>query len=235
MTSVGIIGGIAPESTVDYYRRIVAGWQAARPGTSPHIIITSIDVNRVLELTATDRAALVEYLAAELDRLAAAGADFAVLAANTPHIVFDDLRERSPIPLISIVEATADAARERGLRRPALLGTRFTVEAPFYPAVFAERGMTVVVPAPDDRAMVHERYTRELLRVIFRDETRDEITALVARLRDEEGADSVILGGTELSLLLKDPTVAGVPALDTIAIHAAAIVGRLLEGEGTVG
>ena len=149
------------------------------------------------------------------------------MTANTPHIVFDELASRSPVPLVSIVEVCAEDARRRTLRRLALLGTRFTMEAAFYPEVFARHGIAVVVPGDADRTWIHERYVRELLRGRFRDETRRELVSLVARLRDVASIDGVILGGTELPLLLSAPVIAGVPALDTTELHVAAIVRRL--------
>jgi aspartate racemase len=227
MATVGIVGGLGPESTIDYYRRILETWERRDPSTAPSIVIDSLDARRALHLVATDRAALTEYLLASLRRLAGAGVDFAAMTANTAHIVFDELAARSPAPLLSIVEVCAAEARRRGLSRLALLGTRFTMEAPFYPAVSARYGITVVTPSEGDRAWVHERYVDELLRGDFRDETRRQITSLVSRLREEERVDGVILGGTELPLLLRTPVVADVPALDTTALHVAAIVERL--------
>jgi aspartate racemase len=227
MTTVGMVGGLRPESTIDYYRRILEAWERSDPSTAPSIVIDSLDVRRALHLVGTDRAALTEYLLASLRRLAGAGVDFAALTANTPHIVFDELAARSPVPLVSIVEACAEEAQRRGLTRLALLGTRFTMEAPFYPAVCARHGVVVVTPTEADRAWVHERYIGELLEGEFRDDTRAHFISLVRRLQDEESIDGVILGGTELPLLLSAPVVAGVPALDTTAQHEAAIVMRL--------
>lgn len=225
--SVGIVGGLGPESTIDYYRRILERWHEDDPTTAPSIVIDSLDVGRALRLVATDRAALTDYLLASVRRLAAAGASFVAMSANTPHIVFDEIAARSPVPLLSIVEVCADEARARGLRRLALLGTKFTMEAPFFPAVFARHGIAVVTPDAAERSWIHERYVGELLLGEFRDETRRELLALVARLRDAHGIDGVILGGTELPLLLHDAVVAGVPALDTTALHVAAIVRQL--------
>ena len=227
MATVGIVGGLGPESTIDYYRRILKAWARDDPTTSPAIVIDSLDVGRALHLVERDRPALVEYLLASLRRLAGAGVDFAAMTANTPHLVFDELAARSPVPLVSIVEVCADEARRRDLRRLALLGTRFTMEAPFYPAVFARYGIAVVPPNDADQAWVHQRYVREFLEGAFTDDARREFTSLVARLRDGENVDGVILGGTELPLLLSAPVVADVPVLDTTALHVAAIVRRL--------
>lgn len=225
--TLGIVGGLGPESTIDYYRRILEEWKRDDPSSSPPIVIDSLDVMRGLRLVEHDRPALVDYLSSSIDRLAAAGADFAAMAANTPHVVFDDLVARSPIPLVSIVEACADEAQRRNLHRLGLLGTRFTMEGSFYPEVFARRGMAIVAPDDKERIWIHERYVGQLLKGDFRDETRDGVKSVIRRLREEEKIDGIILGGTELTLLLSDATVEGIPALDTTALHVSAIVKRL--------
>jgi aspartate racemase len=160
-------------------------------------------------------------------RLAAAGVDFIAITANTPHLMYDELAEASSCPIISIVEVCAEEAQRRDIRRPLLLGTRFTMEAPFYPDVFARFGISVITPDDAERRWVHEQYVRELLNGDFRDGTRQAFLSLVERLREREGLDAVILGGTELPLLLQAPTVAGLPVLDTTELHVNAIVERL--------
>jgi aspartate racemase len=224
---VGLVGGLGPESTIDYYRRILVVWERRAPGSSPNVVIDSLDVQLALRLVASDRPALIDYLFESLERLTAAGSDFIAMTANTAHIVFDELAARARVPMLSIVEVCADEAQRLGLRRLALLGTRFTMEAPFYPTVFARRGIAVASPTEAERAWVHERYIGQLLKGDFRDETRDGIVEVIARLRDEERVDGVILGGTELPLLLKSATIAGLPTLDTTELHVAAIVERL--------
>lgn len=227
MAIVGIVGGLGPESTIDYYRRILEAWWREDPSSAPSIVIDSLDVQRALYLVEHDRPALVEYLLASVRRLAAAGADFVAISANTPHIVFDEIAERSPVPLLSIVEACADEARRQGLRRLALLGTRFTMEAPFYPTVLRRREIDVVAPHEADRAWIHERYVGELLKGEFREETKQAVVERVRRMRGEAQIDGVILAGTELPLLLPGPSIADLPALDTTALHVEAIVRRL--------
>ena len=231
MTSAGIVGGLGPESTIDYYRRILALWARHDPGSAPSLVVDSLDVQRALRLVEHDRPALVEYLLASLRRLGGAGVDFVAMTANTAHVVFDELAARSPVPLLSIVETCADEAERRGLGRLLLLGTRFTMEAAFYPEVFARRGLAVVVPDEGERTWLHARYVGELLAGDFRDATRIGVISLVERLRDAAGADGVVLGGTELPLLLPGETVAGLPTLDTTALHVAAIVERLRAGD----
>ena len=227
MATVGIVGGLGPESTIDYYRRILELWEQLEPSSAPSILIDSLDVRRAIRLVERDRPAFADYLFASVRRLAAGGADFVAMTANTAHLVFDDLVSRSPIPLLSIVEVCADEARRRGLRRLALLGTRFTMDAPFYPDVCSRGGVDIVLPNVQEREWVHKRYIGELLNGEFRDDTRQQFVELVERLRDDEGIDGIILGGTELPLLLTTPVIADLPVLDTTALHVSAIVDRL--------
>jgi aspartate racemase len=229
MAIVGLVGGLGPESTIDYYRRLLEGWGKIDASTSPSIVIDSLDVQLALRLVASDKPALIDYLGESIRRLAGAGVDFIAMTANTPHIVFDELAARSPVPLLSIVETCADEAQSRGLKRLALLGTRFTMEAPFYPEVFARRGLAVVTPSADERVLVHERYVGQLLKGDFRDETRNEIVSVIERLARDEGVEGLILGGTELPLLLRTDVVAGLPTLDTTSLHVEAILSRLRE------
>lgn len=230
MKTAGIIGGIGPESTVDYYRSIIATYkERLGDDSSPSLLITSLDVQKLLVLMTANRLPdVLAYLATEVERLARGGADFAVIAANTPHIVFDDLRRRSPIPMISIVEATRDAAAVLGVSRLLLLGTRFTMEARLYPDVCAAKGINVVVPDAAEREYIHGIYVSELLQGQFRDETRDALLAMISRFAAAGRIDGVVLGGTELPLLLRRPEHDGVPFLDTTRIHVDAIVSALL-------
>lgn len=227
MKIAGLIGGIAPASTIDYYRAIIAlAREREGDGSYPPVLIDSIDLQRMLRLVASDPRGLTDYLAAELERLARAGADLAALASNTPHVVFDELVRRSPIPLVSIVEAACSAATAMGVRRLGLLGTRFTMEGRFYPEVFSRAGLTLVAPPPDELTLVHDRYMGELVNGVFRPETRAEVMAVVDRLRARDGVDAVVLAGTELPLLLRD-AAAPVPLLDTTQLHVRAIVERM--------
>lgn len=227
MTSVGLVGGLGPESTIDYYRRIIDGWQRHEPRTTPPIVIDSLDPDRALYLVQHDVRALFDYILGSVRRLAGAGVDFIAITANTPHLLYDELAAVSSRPMISIVEVCAEEARRRGLSRPLLLGTRFTMEAPFYPDVLARFGIQVVIPDDEERRWAHDRYVVELLKGNFRTETRTEFVSLIERLRERQGIDGVILGGTELPLLLEMETAGGLPVLDTTALHVDAIVERL--------
>jgi aspartate racemase len=227
MAIVGIVGGLGPESTIDYYRRIIELWREADPNSSPSIIIDSLDVNLGIRLVSNDHHELTNYLLSSLERLARAGCDFAALAANTPHIVFDALARESPVPLLSIVEVCADEALRLGYHRVGLLGTGFTMGATFYHDAFAQKGIAVAIPNERDRSWLHERYLGELLIGDFRQETRSGVENLVERLREHERIEAIVLAGTELPLLMQSPTVAGLPVLDTTELHVRAIVRRL--------
>lgn len=230
MKTVGIIGGVGPESTVEYYRGIDASYREQKnDGSYPSIIINSVNLQRLLDLmNANELGAAADYLAPEIERLGKAGADFAVVAANTPHIVFDQLQARSPIPLISIVESTRDAARILGLKRVGLFGTRFTMRARFYPDVFSKAGITIVTPKEDEQTYIHEKYIGELLNNIFLPETREGLLTIANSLMARAGIEGLILGGTELPLILPDGKFDGIPFLDTTKIHVERIVNELL-------
>ncbi len=228
--TAGLIGGIGPESTLEYYRQIVEAFRARRPdGHFPLMIVNSIDLKPMLDLFAADRLSEVaERLHGEIERLARAGADFGVLSANSPHIVFDELARRSSIPLLSIVEATRDAAKARGLTRLGLFGTRYTMSGRFYPEVFAREGLEIVPPEEREQAYIHEKYLGELVNGIFLDETRERLIAIARAMSERDRIDGLILGGTELPLILKGDEAGGVPLLDTTRIHVARIVDALL-------
>ena len=144
-----------------------------------------------------------------------------------PHLVFSEVARRSPIPLISIIATCADAAKKQGMRRLALLGTRFTMDASMYPDEFRSRAIEIVTPGDTERTFIHDHYVSELLKGTFRPEVRQHVEMIVMRMRADERIDGVILGGTELALLLNAPTLAGLPVFNTTALHVDAIVKRL--------
>ena len=230
MKIAGIIGGIGPESTIEYYRLIISLYrERTRDGSYPQLIINSIDLQRMRTLIeANNLADLTEYLLQQIRKLAEAGADFGALSANTPHLVFDALRRRSPIPLISIVEVTCQAAKASGLKRLGLLGTRFTMAARFFPEVFAQAEITLVVPDAAEQEYIHDKYMNELVNGVFLPATRDGMLAIIERLRAEDHISGIILGGTELPLLLGGVKDAGIPFLDTTHLHVEQIVTRIL-------
>jgi aspartate racemase len=230
MKTLGVVGGIGPESTIEYYRFILDGYRArVSDGSAPHLIIDSIDVNRgIAMLDAKDLASLTNYVSASIDRLTRAGAQIALIAANTPHLVFDEVQKRATIPMISIVQATCDHARALGLKRLGLLGTGFTMRARFYPDTFARVGLELIVPNESERAYIHDKYINELLKNNFLPESRTRILDIIDRLRQEERIEAIILAGTELPLLLRGAEPKGLPFLDTTLIHVNAAVAAIL-------
>ena len=230
MKTVGIIGGIGPESTIEYYRFIIAGYRERKGDASyPSIIINSIDLNRLIAWMNADKLdEAAAYLVHEVEKLARAGADFGALASNTPHIVFDQVRARSPIPLISIVESACDAVQTLGIKRVGLLGTRFTMQGRFYPEVFSKAGIDLIVPDKTEQDYVHEKYMGELLNNIFLPETRDGLLTIVDRMKHRDRIEAVILGGTELPLILREAGDRGLPFIDTTRIHVERIVRELV-------
>jgi aspartate racemase len=230
MKTVGIIGGIGPESTIEYYRLIIASYRRQkRDGSYPSLLLNSIDMKKMLDLIGANELGVVtEYLLEEVRKLAQAGADFGALASNTPHLVFEALNRQSPIPLLSIVEAACYAAKILGLRRLGLFGTRFTMQGHFYADVFNREDMTLVTPSVDEQDYIHDKYMNELVNGVILPETRERLLAIVARLKDEEGISGLILGGTELPLILSGEREQGIPLLDTTRIQVERIVTQLL-------
>lgn len=230
MQTLGIIGGIAPESTIEYYRLIIASYRKQiADGSYPPLLINSIDLTKLLGLVTAGRLPeITEYLLAELQKLARAGADFGLLASNTPHIVFDDLARQSPIPLISIVRCACQNAKSLALKKVGLFGTRFTMQAKFYAEIFSKEGIEVVTPGPADQDYIHTKYMDELINAIFLPETRAGLLAIVERLKEKSDIQGLLLGGTELPLILRDNGETGIPFLDTSRIHVEVAVARML-------
>ncbi len=230
MKTLGIVGGTGPESTIEYYRRLIAGYRARNAERrAPAMIINSVDNKTLIDwITAGELATVTDFLVREIERLARAGADFALIAANTPHLVFDQVQQRSQLPLLSIVAATVDAAAAAGLRRLALFGTRFTMQAPLFPEAFAQRGMTIILPNEDEQAFIHEKYMGELFVGTIRDETRTALLDIGQAMKHRNNVDGLILGGTELSLILRESTAAWLPVLDTTQIHVDAAIEWML-------
>src|SRR6476646_4437752 len=224
MKTLGIIGGLGPESTLDYYQRIIALFRELTGNRHyPEFVIVSVDLRNGLDfMEANDLSGMANYLLEAIDKLARAGADVGIISANTPHIVFDEVAPKSPIPLISIVEATRAAAKAQNLKRLALFGTRYTMQATFYPKVFARDGIELFVPDAQDQNYIHDKYMNELVAGKFLAATRAGLLAIVDRIKATSHIDGVILAGTELPLILRDPIHKGIPFLDTTTVHVEA-------------
>ena len=218
MKTIGIVGGIGPESTIDYYRLLIAAGHQ-------RIIINSVAVQRLVGMMLyDDSTGVADYLCDSIEQLAKAGADVGLIAANTPHVVFPEVQSRSRIPLVSVVQAVAEHVHAAGMTKVGLLGTRFTMEGKFYPDIFARRGLSVVAPKRDDMEYVHAKYLGEFLQNQFLPDTREGVLRVIDRMKDDRGIQAVILGGSELPILLRSEAHHGLPLLDTTKIHVEAVL-----------
>ncbi|RNF39818.1 aspartate/glutamate racemase family protein [Planococcus salinus] len=231
MKKLGIVGGTGPESTIDYYQSIIAKYQEKR-GTKeelPELLINSINMYRIFELLENDRTEeLVDYLAEAVNSLERAGAEFAVIAANTPHIVFEEIQQKVKIPMISIIEETVSKAHEAGLEKIGLLGTKFTMENDFFKIPFTEKQKDVFVPTDSEQAYIHEKIVEELENGIVNPDTKKEYLAIVSRMIDRHGIEGIILGCTEFPMIFK-PEDLSIPQLNTTEIHVDKIVETIFD------
>lgn len=230
MQTIGIIGGMSAESTALYYRRLNEEARRRLGGLhSAECVIWSVDFARIETLQASgewDRAG------AELARIAVAldhaGAAVLLIASNTMHKVADAVRQATRVPLIHIAEATAARITAAGLKRPGLMATAYTMEQDFYTSALKAAGLEPVVPGAPDRAETHRVIYEELCRGIVREESRRAYEGIARRLI-RAGADCLILGCTEVGMLLDEGNVPA-PVFDTTLIHADAALEAALNG-----
>ena len=230
MKKIGIIGGVGPEATIEYYRLIINYYrEKIKDGSYPEILINSINITGMIKMIENDdKAGLVRYLSDSVISLSNAGADIALIASNTPHLVFDELAEISPIPLISIVEETCIEAKRTGIKKAGLLGTAFTMNNRFYHKVFEKSDIEIAAPDEESKAYIHSKIFGELVSGIIKDDTRKRFIEIIDTLKSVNGIDGLILGCTELPLILSDGDIPGIPFLNTTAIHAMGIVNRIV-------
>ena len=231
MKKLGLVGGMGPESTVPYYRGIIYGVRE-RMGSNvlPFLSLESVDVFDIQRFCNEGRYdELTGYLLAAVRNLAAAGAEFAALSANTPHIVFDQLKQQTPIPLVSIIEAACEEAERRGLSRLGLMGTIFTMKGSFFKKPFEEKGIQVISPREEEMAYINEKIYTELEFADVREGTREGLVRIIRRMVEEDGIQAIILGCTELPLALDD-RICPVPCLATMKIHIRTLVDGIVGG-----
>ena len=219
---IGILGGMSPESTVAYYEYITRSYTERFGDYSyPEILIYSVSFQPYVDWPNAERWDLVaQGLSDAAQRLVASGADLILIATNTMHIVFDQVQASVDVPMLSLLEAVASAIQSQGLSTVGLLGTRFTMEKTFYQDSLSLRGISVLVPDARDREFVNQVIYEELVAGQIHDGSRAGYVAVVEKLA-ERGAEGIILGCTEIPLLLREGDVS-LPLLDTTAIHAEA-------------
>jgi len=221
MKTIGLIGGMSWESSVVYYniinkkvREILGGFHCAK---SIMVTVEFAEIQRLQH--AEDWKALDEIMVKAAKQLEAAGADFVVLGTNTMHLCSPAIIENISIPFLHIAEATGMKITEMGLKKVALLGTRFTMEKDFYKTyIFNKYGIEVIIPDETEREQIHNTIYRELVQGLIKDESRKTFQQIIANL-EKRGAEGVILGCTEIPSLIKQTDVK-IPVFDTTAIHA---------------
>lgn len=223
MKTIGLIGGMSWESTVPYYRIINQVIKEQLGGLhSARAVLYSVDFHEIEVLQRTgDWEKAGEILASAARSLEAAGAEFIVLCTNTMHTVASVIEGAVSLPMLHIADPTAEAIKAAGHRTVGLLGTRFTMEQPFYrERLEREHGLNVLTPEEDDRAIVHRIIYEELCLGEVNPDSRVQYQRILSRLK-ARGAEAVILGCTEISLLVR-PEDTDVPLVDTTAVHARA-------------
>jgi len=230
MKKLGLIGGIGPESTIEYYSQIIKRFRALTGSNSyPELLIESIDMSRILEYVSNeDHDSLINFLKDRITIIESAQVDFGAIASNTPHIVFDKLSEKVNIPLISIVEETCKNAEEKGLKTIGLLGTMSTMSQGFYQKTANKHGIKIITPKENQMTYIHDKYVNELIYRNIKQDTKTELINIVNHLYQQFSIEGVILGGTELSLILSQDDFDKIEVLDTTKIHVDSIVKMIL-------
>jgi aspartate racemase len=225
---IGIIGGLSPESTVSYYLHITRTY-VERFGDYgyPDIIIYSVNLEKYHRWRSENRWDLIaDDLIASAKHLQKAGADFGLIATNTMHKVYDVVKESVDFDLIHLIDTTAVKAKEMGLKKLGLLGTRYTMSDGFYHDRIARSGLTVIIPQPEDQILVHKIIVEELVQGRMIEKSKSEYIRIIKEL-SSRGAEGIILGCTEIPLLIKQQD-SSVPLLDTAIIHADAALEHAL-------
>lgn len=220
MKTIGVLGGMSSVASAEYYRRINEGVNSQLGGhAAAELLLYSVDfgvIEGFIRDERWDQAA--EYLAERAQRLERAGAEFLILATNTMHRVADELQNAVGIPLMHIVDVTADAAAEDGASTLGVIGTKPVMEADFYRKRFADKGFEILVPAERDRDLVHRVIFEELTRGVIDDHSREEYLRILGDLV-ARGAQGIVLGCTEISLLVAAEDMPGTVLYDTTALH----------------
>ena len=220
MKKIGLIGGTGPESTVMYYKELNSRIDKLTNGKAmPDLSIESVDFRRAWEYVTTQKYdMLIDYLSEKVISLSKAGAEIISLTSATMYIVIDEIEAKTKTKLVSLPKAVADEATKNGYQKVGLLGTIFTMEQDYMKSDLIKAGIEVVVPGKDDRLLVAKRIFEELESGIVKESTLNEFNAIIGKMQKEQGAEAVILGCTELPLLLNNDNCV-LPCLDSVDIH----------------
>ena len=219
---LGLVGGLGPGATVHYYQQLVK--EHDQRGLVARMLIAQADMPRMRAAAERgDRIAMADHLADLIRRMAAGGAQIAAVSAITPHMCIRELTERSPIPLVDQLEEVAKGIRARGLKRVALFGTRYTVESRMFGQL---AGIEVVMPKPDEIAAIHETYFQIVDASAGNEEQFQRLRRIAHTLCDRDGAEAIVLAGTDLSLLFREDNT-DFPYVDAVKVHVDAIMQRM--------
>ena len=225
MKKIGMIGGLGPESTLDDYNQLIRSYREKSGSiNAPEIIVYSMDLTSVLNLIDEKKYdVLIEKLVQAINSIYRAGADFAFISANTPHVVFEEVNKLSPIPLISIIEETCKKVKECKVKKAGLLGTEFTMKSDFYKKAAESYDLEIVIPEKEEQLYIQDKLMSEIELGIFLDETRNGLLGIIKRMIDDEKIDGIILGCTELPLILTKSEF-GIEFFNTTKIHVDSII-----------
>ena len=230
MNKIGIIGGIGPESTVEYYRLLIKLFRTKLDTNQyPEILLYSIDMTEMLGYVFDNQLyELVKFLKSKIKILEKSNVDYVALASNTPHLVFEKLQESVNVKMISIVEETCKAISKSGIKKVGLLGTKSTMSKGFYQKAGENNGIEIVIPNDENQNFVHEKYMGELVFNNINPKTKERLIQIVNDLVIEEKIEGIVLGGTELPLILEQKDFDKLTVFNTTEIHVNAILDKMI-------
>lgn len=228
MKTIGILGGLGPEATADYYKKIINGFKKLNENgslTYPEIIIYSVTMSRFINLLEEGKNEVAaNYLVDCIKKIEQTGADFAAISANTPHLLFNEIQSKTKLPLVSIVESCAIAAKKLEVKRCVLIGSKFTMQNGFFEDVFSKQSIKIIVPDEPEIELINKRLFEELELGIFKEDTKNEILSVLDDIKKDKSIDAVILGCTEFPLMFTEERYLDIPFLNTTQIHVDTII-----------
>lgn len=233
MKKIGLIGGVGPESSIEYYRLIISLFQKKLDTKDyPELTIHSINMTEMLSYVFNNQLdKLINFLVDRIKILELSGVDYVAIASNTPHIVFDNLVQQTRIELISIVEETCKVIKSQGLKRVGLFGTKSTMTNGFYNKVANNYGIEIIIPNLENREYIHDKYMNELVFNKINSDTKRKLIEIIDEMEDNESIEGLVLGGTELPLILNQSDLKSIEVLDTTKIHVESIVNKMIEDD----
>jgi len=231
MNRIGLIGGIGPESTIEYYRLIIKKFQKKlNTENHPELLILSINMKEMIGYAFNNKTEeLIDFLTKRISILEKSEVDCIALASNTPHIVFDELAQRTKTRMISIVEETCKEIENNEIKKIGLFGTKSTMNHGFYQSIAEKYGIEIITPGREKQTYIHDKYINELVQNKIIPETKKELINIAETLREEYGIEGLILGGTELCLTLSQSDFQSLRIFDTTEIHVESIVNAMTQ------